>query len=138
MTEAIFGFIGVMIGSLTSYFAQIHVTKLANQAELSRLSVEARIRDEEKKLDLIREYVAELLFVTDPDISTNVDHKQITRNILRLQLILEIDTNIVHRNLNGEINQLGALFLRNEATRDSIYSIQDQILTIVRGLKVNV
>jgi len=137
MTEAIFGLLGVAIGALVSYFAQIRATKMSVDAELRRLPVEACIRDDEKKLDRIREWTAEILALSDPDINANVDYRQIVVNIHRLQLILDTDTNTDHAGLNGGLNRLGMLFQTKTATREAVYALHDQIVETVKHMKVN-
>jgi hypothetical protein len=135
MTEAIFGLIGVAIGAFVSYFAQVRATRIAVEAELRRLPVESRIRDEEKKIDMIREWTAEILALSDPDINANVDYRRIVVYIHRLQLILDTDRNRAHAVLNDGINKLGLLFQTKSATREALYPLLSQIVEAVKHMK---
>ena len=134
MNEAVFGLIGVGVGAVVSYFAQMRATRMVVDAELRRLPVESRIRDDEKKTDRIREWTAEILALSDPDINATVDYRQIVVNIHRLQLILDTDTNCGHKRLNDGINKLGLLFQTKSATRDAIYLLQSQIVEAAKHM----
>jgi DNA-binding FadR family transcriptional regulator len=134
MTEALFGIIGVLIGAGVSYFAQLRATRLAIEGQLKRLAVETKIRETEKKSDLIREWVAEILTECDPDINKQIDYRKIVMNIHRLQLILDTSNNQSHKALNNAINNLGLSFQTKNATRKSTYQFQSQIVEAVKAM----
>ena len=135
MTEAIFGLAGVVVGAAVSYFAQVRATRMTVEAELRRLPIESRIRDEEKRNDMIREWTAEILGLCDPDINATVDYRRIVTNIHRLQLILDTDTNQAHARLNDAIIKIGLLFQTKSATRESLYALQSEILEAAKHVK---
>lgn len=134
MYEALFGFLGVLIGAGVSYFAQLQATRLAVEGELKRLSVETRLRESEKMRDFIREWVAEILTTCDPDINQEIDYRRIVKNIQRLQLILDTSDNKAHAALNDAINQLGLSFQTKNATRENVYALQSKITEAVKAL----
>lgn len=135
MIEAIFGLIGVAVGAVVSYLAQVRATRMTVEAELRRLHVESRIRDEEKRTDMIREWTAEILALCDPDINASVDYRRIVINIHRLQLVLDTDTNRAHARLNDAINKIGLLFQTKGATRESLYPLQSEIVEAAKHVK---
>jgi hypothetical protein len=134
MTEAIFGLIGVLFGSLVSYFAQVRATRLAIDAELRRMDVEYRLREYAKRNELIREWAAEILVECDPDVNATVNYRKIVTNIHRLQLILDTSGNKAHAIINDAINKLGMSFQTKSATRESTYAFQNQIIESVKAM----
>lgn len=134
MTSAVFGLIGVITGAVISYFTQVRATRMAIDAELQRLRVEASIRQSEKRADLIREWTAEILAECDPDTNAEVDYRKVVTNIHRLQLILDTSGNKAHARLNDAIIKLGISFQTKEATRESTYEIQNQMVEAVKAM----
>jgi hypothetical protein len=134
MNDAIIGFIGVIVGAVISYVAQMRATKMTLEAELRRLRTESNIRDKETRAIQIREWLAEILAESDPDINKDVDYRKIVVNIFRLQLILDTRTNKSHALINDAIIKLGLAFQTKTAMREEIYALQSQIIEAAKSM----
>lgn len=96
--------------AVVSILTQSVTTKAVIRAErrkaLDLVRAESESRAHEKRAELVREDVAELLGMVDPQINATVDYTLVVRRVLRLQLLLDRSLPAEAR-LNGALNHVG-------------------------------
>lgn len=114
MTEAIIGFIGVMVGAGIAHLSQMRATKLALEAEHKRIHTEAVLHDKQIRLDKIRECVANILILVEPEFKETIDTKRLLSNIHIVQMLLDTAKDEAHADLNSAINVLAGSVLSGQ------------------------
>ena len=114
MTEAIFGFIGVLVGAGIAHYSLMRATKLALEAEHKRIYAEAALHDKQIRLDKIRECVADIIILVEPEFREAIDKKRLLTNIHKVQMLLDTAKDEAHAELNGAINVLAGAVLSGQ------------------------
>ena len=114
MTEAIIGFIGVLVGAGIAHFSQMRATILALEAEHKRIHTEAELDDKQIRLDKIRECVADILILVEPEFKETIDTKRLLSSIHKVQMLLDTAKDEAHADLNGAINVLAGSVLSGQ------------------------
>jgi hypothetical protein len=114
MTDTVAAALITVVGTVTvavvSVITQLKVTKAVIRSEHQKLSEqisgETRARTLERRQDLIRENISELLPMIDPEINARIGYDNVVRIIHSVQLLLDPHTPSELR-LNGDLNELG-------------------------------
>jgi len=108
--SAIIGVGGAVLVAMTSVVSQVFITRTIIRAERDRLAEEIHgeeaSRAREKREERILDALSELLVASDPQSDAGVSYGKAANLIVRLQLLLDLNTQ-AERSLNGALNGLG-------------------------------
>jgi hypothetical protein len=125
---AIISAASVTVGSLTTAVIQYLLTKAGASREEKRL----RRNDFRNRFE---EYVTKLIEETDPDIHAVPSIPEITRNLIKLQLYLNLEDDD-QKKLNGSVNALGRSVAGYSTSRDKTTILQNQSAVIDHANKI--
>ena len=114
MTEVIFGFIGVLVGAGITHYTQMRTTQLALEGEHKRIIAEAALHDKQIRLDKIRECVADIIIIVEPEMHEAIDKRRLLSNIHKVQMLLDTAKDEAQADLNGAINVLAGSVLSGQ------------------------